>query len=316
MVHRRIVRVRHYGRWAVSAVVALLVVWLTVQIAGNQNFDFGAVGHYFFDPVVLRAVLRTLLLTALGMAIGIVLGVLAAVVRLSGNPLLAAISWFYIWFFRGTPVLVQLVFWFNLGVVFNTLSISVPFGPELWSASTSSVITPLTAALLGLGLNMGAYMAEIVRGGILAVDRGQVEAAQAMGMRYQQIMRHIVLPQSLRVIIPPTGNEAISMLKFTSLASVISYKELLGTASDIYSTNLKTLELLTVASLWYLLCTSVLSVGQYYLERHLAAGSGIASKMTLLGYITNATRRAVTPTRGKPTQNSDSSADREKVQMP
>jgi polar amino acid transport system permease protein len=192
---------------------------------------------------------------------------------LSPNPLLAGASWTYIWFFRGTPVLVQLLFWFNLAFLYPRISLGVPFGPSFAHANANDVISALTAAILGLGLNEGAYMAEIVRAGILSVEHGQVEAAQALGMTRAQTMRRIVLPQAMRVIIPPTGNETISMLKTSSLASVITVTELLYAVQLIYSVNFKTIPLLIVASIWYLIMTSVLTVGQYYLERYYARGA-------------------------------------------
>jgi polar amino acid transport system permease protein len=279
----RIVPTRHVGQWISGAVVLLIIASIVAAVAGNHNFDFGAVPHYFVAPAILDGLRRTIVLTVIAMGIGIVIGIVMAVWRLSTNPVLSGVSWGYIWFFRGTPVLVQLVFWFNLGVIFHTLKIGIPFTDiTLWQRPTTAVITSFSAALLGLGLNEGAYMAEIVRGGIISVDPGQSDAALALGLRSGQTMRYITLPQALRVIIPPTGNEVIGMLKLTALASVISYTELLGTAENIYSTNLKTLELLVVASLWYLICTSVLSVGQYYLERRVASGSGIAAKDTPL----------------------------------
>jgi polar amino acid transport system permease protein len=279
----RIMPTRHYGRWAGGAAVILLLAWLISAIAHNRNFDFGAVPHYFLAPAILDGLQRTLVMTVVAMAIGIVIGVIGAIWRQSPNPVLSGISWIYIWFFRGTPVLVQLIFWFNLGVVFHSLKLGLPFTHvTLWQQPTTSVITSFSAAVLGLGLNEGAYMAEIVRGGLISVDAGQSDAAHASGLTPAQTMRHVILPQAVRVIVPPTGNEVIGMLKLTALASVISYTELLGTAENIYSTNLKTLELLVVASLWYLICTSALSTGQYYLERRLASGSGIAIRDTAI----------------------------------
>jgi polar amino acid transport system permease protein len=203
------------------------------------------------------------------MLIGVVGGIILAVMRLSKNPVTSSIAWFYIWFFRGTPVLVQLFFWYN-GVpsVWKGIHIAVPFTHiTLYSARMVDFMTPVMAAFLGLALNEGAYMAEIVRAGIVSVDPGQVEAAQALGMTPLLTMRRIVLPQAMRVIVPPTGNEFISMLKTTSLASAITYGELLRRSSDIYSTNLQVVPLLVVASLWYLVLTTVASAGQYLLER-------------------------------------------------
>jgi polar amino acid transport system permease protein len=193
--------------------------------------------------------------------------------RLSPNPLLSGSSYVYIWLFRGTPVLVQLVFWGFLGLLWQRLSIGVPFGPAFWSADTNTLVPTFTAALLGLGLNEAAYMAEIVRAGIQSVDEGQSEAAQALGMSRGQTMRRIVLPQAMRVIIPPTGNETISMLKTTSLVTVISLEELFRAGQNIYSHNFRNIPLLVVVSLWYLFLTSILTIGQYYLERHYARGA-------------------------------------------
>jgi polar amino acid transport system permease protein len=267
------VPVRHPGRWLAGAVVLVFVAMLVHALVTNPRFGWGIIGDYFLSRRVLEGLAITVFLTVVAMAIGIVLGVLLAVMRLSANPLLSGASWVYIWFFRGTPVLVQLLFWFSLAFLYPRISLGVPFGPAFVHANANSLVTPLAAAILGLGLNEGAYMAEIVRAGILSVDHGQVEAAQALGMSRSLTMRRIVLPQAMRVIIPPTGNETISMLKTSALASVITVTELLYAVQLIYSVNFKTIPLLIVASIWYLIVTSVLSVGQYYIERHYARGA-------------------------------------------
>jgi polar amino acid transport system permease protein len=275
------VPVRHPGRWVATAVVlvlaAMLVHTLFARIKrGNltqTRFGWGVVGDYFLSRRVLDGVLTTLELTAIAMAIGIVGGVILAVMRLSPNPLLSGASWLYIWFFRGTPVIVQLVFWFNLSYLFPKISIGVPFGPEFAHFNANDVITPFAAAILGLGMNEAAYMAEIVRAGIISVDYGQVEAAQSLGMGRIKTMRRIVLPQAMRVIIPPTGNEVISMLKSSSLAYIVTLTELFYTVQLIYATTYQIVPMLLVASLWYLLITSVLTVAQYYVERYYARGS-------------------------------------------
>jgi polar amino acid transport system permease protein len=207
------------------------------------------------------------------MVIGILLGVVLAVMRLSANPVTSSVSWAYIWFFRGTPLLVQIFFWYNLALVLPHLGIGIPGTNIGFGASTNSVISPLLAAILGLGLNEAAYMAEIVRAGIISVEHGQTEAAMALGMNRLQVMRRIVLPQAMRVIIPPTGNETISMLKTTSLAFVATVPELFTRAQQIASFNFAVIELLIVISLWYLFMTSILTVGQYYLERYFARGA-------------------------------------------
>ncbi len=267
------VPVRHPGRWLAAVVVLVLLAMLVHTLVTNPRFEWNVVWSYFLSGRVLDGLAITILLTVVCMAVGIVLGVILAVMRLSANPLLSGSSWVYIWFFRGTPVLVQLLVWFNLAFLYPKISIGIPFGPSWLTASANNLITPLTAAILGLGLNEGAYMAEIVRAGILSVEHGQGEAAQALGMTRGLTMRRVVLPQAMRVIIPPTGNETISMLKTSSLASVITVTELLYAVQLIYSVNFKTIPLLIVASIWYLIVTSVLTVGQFYVERHYARGS-------------------------------------------
>jgi polar amino acid transport system permease protein len=267
------VPVRHPGRWAAGALILVAGTALVHSAATNPRFDWGLVGHYFLSSEVLSGLRVTLELTAISMAVGIVLGVLLAVTRLSPNPLLSGASWLYTWFFRGTPVLVQLLFWNFVSAVYPTISLGIPFGPELVHGNANTLITPFVAAVLGLGLNEGAYMSEIVRAGILSVDEGQTDAAHALGMTRLQTMRRIVLPQAMRVIIPPTGNEMISMLKTSSLVSVIAYRELLYSVQLIYAVNYRQIPLLIVASIWYLIVTTVLSVGQYYVERHYGRGA-------------------------------------------
>jgi polar amino acid transport system permease protein len=264
--------VRHPGRWVAAAVVLVIAVAIVHSVATNPRFEWGVVGEYLFDKRILAGLRVTIELTVIAMAIGVVLGVLLAIMRLSPNPLVSSSSWLYIWFFRGTPVLVQLLFWYNIAALYPKIDLGIPFGPALVHPDANTLIPPFTAAILGLGLNEGAYMAEIVRAGIISVESGQSDAARSLGMTRLQTMRRIVLPQAMRVIIPPTGNETISMLKTSSLVSVIAVADLLYGAQIIYSVNFKTIQLLIVASIWYLVCTSVLYVGQYYLERHYARG--------------------------------------------
>jgi polar amino acid transport system permease protein len=265
--------VRHPGRWVAAALVLLIVVVLANSIATNPRFQWDVVGDYLFSHQILRGVLTTLELTAVAMVIGIVLGVVLALMRLSRNPLVTSAAWLYVWIFRGTPVLVQIIFWSFVAALYPKVSLGIPFGPDFIHGDANKLITPFAAAILALGLNEGAYMSEIVRAGLLSVDEGQSQAAHALGMTPMQTMRRIVLPQAMRVIIPPTGNETISMLKLTSLVSVIAYTELLYSAQLIYSRTYQTIPLLIVVSLWYLAVTSVLSVGQYYLERRFGRGS-------------------------------------------
>lgn len=267
------VPVRHPGRWAGAVVIVVLAAMLLHALIFNPAFQWDVVRDTLTNEQIIHGIWVTLELTALSMLMGVVGGVLLAIMRLSPNPLLSGTAWFYIWIFRGTPVLVQLVFWNFLGALWPKLSIGIPFGPELWSESTNTLIPTFTAALLGLGLNEAAYMAEIVRGGIQSVDEGQTEAAHALGMSRAAALRRIVLPQAMRVIIPPTGNETISMLKTTSLVQVISLAELFTAGHDIYSRTFQTIPVLVAVSIYYLLMTSILTVGQYYIERHYARGA-------------------------------------------
>lgn len=266
--------VRHWGRWVFAAAVVLLVVWLGTAVVSSHFAKWDQVRRFLTASVILTGLVNTIVLSVLAQVAGIALGLVLAVMRLSRNSVLTTVSSAYIWFFRGTPVLVQLIFWYNIAIVFQTFTIAIPFTDiTLISRPMNDVMTPFVASLIGLGLNEGAYMAEIVRAGILSVDEGQAEAANALGMTSGQTMRRIVLPQAVRVIIPPTGNEFISMLKTSSLAYVTTYGELMFRASTIYSTNFLVIELLIVASIWYLVLTSIASIGQYYLERRYARGT-------------------------------------------
>ena len=268
------VPVRHPGRWLAAALVLVAGAALAWSAAHNPRFEWGLVGHYLFSARVLRGLVATLELTAISMVIGVALGIVLAVMRLSANRLLAGVSWLYVWIFRGTPVLVQLLFWNFIAALYPTISLGVPFGgPELVHADANTLITPFAAALLGLALNEAAYMAEIVRAGIISVDAGQSDAAHALGMTRLQTMRRVVLPQAMRVIVPPTGNEAISMLKTTSLVSVIAFTDLLYSVQLIYSANYQQVPLLLVACIWYLVFTTILSIAQHFIERRLARGA-------------------------------------------
>lgn len=267
-----VVPLRRWGQWVATIVILLLLAMLVQSVSTNPNFEWGTVFSYFFDGRIVRGLGTTLLLTVIAMVIGVVLGVVLAVGRQSRNVVVSGAASAYVWFFRGTPLLVQLIFWFNLAALYPTLGLGIPFGPSFIEFDTNVLIAPFLAAILGLGLNEGAYMSEIVRAGLLSVDPGQKDAAEALGMRKAQVFRRIVLPQAMRVIIPPTGNETISMLKTTSLVSVIAIPDLLFAVQVIYSRNFDVIPLLITASLWYLLVTTVLSVGQYFIERHFKRG--------------------------------------------
>lgn len=260
----------HPLRWLSAITAIALVIWFVITLARNDNVDYAVIGEYLFDPEILAGLTKTILLTILLMAIAIVLGTVLAAMRLSGDPVARSIAWTYTWFMRGVPVLVQMIFWFNIGLLFNVVRLGLPGTDyELGSWDVNALMTPFLAALLGLGLAEAAYVAEIVRGGLLGVDKGQWEAASAIGMTSLQRFRHVIMPQAWRIIVPPVGNEFISMFKVTSLASVVGVTELLGAARQIAATNYKVFELLIVASFWYLACTTVLSILQYFLERRL-----------------------------------------------
>jgi polar amino acid transport system permease protein len=263
----RHVRPIHWGRIGAAAVLlALLAAILRAFAVGK--IDWATVGRYLTWPTIMAGLWNTLLMAVCAMALGTLLGVLAAIARASPNPVLRTVAIGYAWLFRGTPVILQLLLWFNIALIFPILGI-----PGLWTARAVVVMTPFTAALLGLALNEGAYVGEIVRSGLLSVDAGQAEAAKSIGMPYFTTLRRIILPQAMRVIVPPLGNQFIAMVKMTSLASVIQYAELLHSAETLYYANAKVMELLIVAAAWYLAVVTVLSFGQALLERRFARGT-------------------------------------------
>ena len=261
------------GTWISAAIVAVLGAMLIHALVTNDKFHWGTVWFFFREIHVVRAVGWTLLLTLLAMVIGIVLAVTTAIMRQSSNLILRWVAVSYLWFFRGTPIYTQLVFWGALSALYQHLSLGVPFGPEILTFRTTSVFTPFVAAVLGLGINEGAYLSEIVRSGLASVDPGQAEAAGALGMSRGRILRRIVLPQAMRVIVPPTGNETISMLKTTSLVLAVPFTLDLTFVTNAYaSRTYQTIPLLIVAALWYIIITSILMVGQHYLERYYGRG--------------------------------------------
>lgn len=268
-----IVPLRHPGRLLAAALVLLAAASLGYSLVTNENFEWPVVGEYLFHPQILAGLRTTLILTVSSMAMGIGLGVVLAACRMSENLVLSTLAGAYLWFFRGTPLLVQLIFWYNLSALYPRLSLSVPFGgPEILGANTNDVLTLWVVAIVGLTLHESAYMAEIVRGGLLSVPRQQAEAASALGMNRWLTFRRIVLPQALRVIVPPTGNQFIGMLKHSALVSVIALSDLLYSAQLIYSQNFETIPLLLVASIWYLVATTVCSYIQTHIERHYGRG--------------------------------------------
>lgn len=260
-------KLKHVGRYLAGAVTIAVLAAIVIAFA-RAMIDWPTVREFFTAKAILSGFVVTIVLTIISMVIGIVLGVLIAVMRLSHNPVVSGIAWIYVWVFRGTPVYLQLLLWFNVALIFPMIGI-----PGIYEARTVDLITPFIAAILGLGLNQGAYTSEVVRAGILSVDEGQTEAAKALGIKGSKTMSTIVLPQAMRVILPPIGNEVIGMLKTTSLASAIGASEILNEAQHIYLVNNLIMELLLVSAIWYLIAVSVLSSIQYYVERHFARGS-------------------------------------------
>ncbi|MEZ5737801.1 MAG: amino acid ABC transporter permease [Novosphingobium sp.] len=258
------------GHWLGGAVLAVLAVVFLQVLVTNKNMQWGVVAEYMFSPTILAGLGMTLLLTFVAMVLGLAIGVVLAIMRLSSSRVFQSVSWGWIWFFRGVPPLVQMIFWYNLALLLPELSIGIPFGgPKLISWNTNQLITPFSAAIMGLAFTESAYAAEMIRAGIQAVNVGQTEAAATLGMTRGQTLRRIVLPQALRIVIPPIGNDTISMLKFTSLVSVLALPDLLYSAQMVYARTYQTVPLLLVATIWYLVLTTVLTVIEHAVEHRL-----------------------------------------------
>lgn len=271
-------RRRRPGQLVGAVFVSLCVLMAAITVVTNPGFGWDVVARYFFDTRILAGLLTTLQLTAVAMAIGFLVGLLMAVMRMSDNRLISGVAVVYVWFFRGTPLLVQLLFWGFAAALFPTIGIGVPFiGPNFLEWDTNDVISLMTAAILGLGLNEGAYMAEIVRAGLLSVPHGQTEASRSMGFSKFATLRYVVIPQAMKVIIPPVGNNVITMLKTTSLVIVIGVGDLLYNAQQIYAQNLRQIPLLIVASIWYIILTTILSYFQGKLEKRYSRGQVLSS---------------------------------------
>jgi polar amino acid transport system permease protein len=267
--------IRHWGRWIAAGVIIFLAFLLAFSFVRNPHVEWQTIWHYLFSDLVLRGVAVTLELTVISMVIGAIGGTVLAVMRLSKNYVLSGVSWFYIWFFRGTPVYVQILLWGNFAILYPRLFLGLPFvGVIFASVDSNTLISVFVASILALGLNEAAYAAELVRAGIISVEKGQNEAAESLGMSPGLTMRRIVLPQAMRVIIPPMGNETISMLKTTSLVAVISGHELMSNITISYSQNFKIFPLLLVACIWYIFFTTLLTIGQHYLEAYFGKGFG------------------------------------------
>ncbi len=264
---------RRYGRWASAAGVLLLFFLIVQPIYANPLIDHSVIGEYLFHPVILGGVWVTITIATSAMALGTVLGVTLGLMATSSNPVLTVVNRAYVAFFRAVPLLVQILVWGNLSLFFPRLALAIPFTSiTLFSLDTNDVMTTFVAGALGLGLHQAAYMSENVRAGLMSVDRGQREAALSMGMQRRQVTSHVVLPQAMRVIIPPAGNEFISLLKASSLVFVIAGGDLLTKAQNIAATNLRVIELLTVASIWYLIMVAVATAGQRLVERRFSRG--------------------------------------------
>ncbi len=261
------------GRWVGAAVLLVIVAMVIHSLVTNPNYKWHLVWPWLFSRTIMTGVMYTLILTVLAMVLGTIIAITMAIMRQSENPILRVVGTFYIWFFRGTPVYTQLIFWSLLPVLYPAFSIGIPFGPEFATFQTSAVLTTFWMAVLGLGFNEGAYLAEIIRAGINSVDKGQWEAATALGMSRSQIFARIVMPQAMRVIIPPLGNETISMLKTTSLVAAIPFiLELTFVARDLGQQLFAPVPMLICAAIWYLAITSVLMVGQHYIEVYFGRG--------------------------------------------
>ena len=268
--HLTLVPRRHYGRMLAAAlVVAALAAIVHAFAVGQIEWEY--VGEFLTVPAIMSGLVNTIVMAILAMVLGIILGIVFAVMRLSDNPVLSMTALGNVWFFRAIPALLQLLIWFNLALVFPTIGI-----PGLFSVNTVEVMTPFMAALLGLGIQQGAFTAEVVRAGLLSVDQGQYEAAQTIGMTRLQMLRRIIMPQAMRVIVPPVGNEFIGMVKLTSLASVIQYAEILHSAQNIYYANSRVIELLIVAAIWYLVVVTILSLIQGRIEKYFSKGVAVA----------------------------------------
>ncbi|MEV7771485.1 amino acid ABC transporter permease [Kitasatospora sp. NPDC086791] len=269
----RIVARRKPGQWVAAAVALLLAAMAVTSVIRNDAFQWGVVADWFTARSVLDGLTLTLWLTAVTLALGFVFGTVLATMRLSTNPVLRTLSWGYIWIFRSTPPLVQLLFFFNIGALYPTLGLGIPFGPEFVTVRTVDLIGPTLTAVIGLTLLETAYAAEVIRGGILSVDRGQLEAAAALGLGRGRVLRRIVVPQAMRAIVPTAGNMLIGALKGTSIVSVLAVSDLLYSVQLVYLQSYRVIPMLMVATLWYLAITTLLSIGQYYVERHFAKGA-------------------------------------------
>ena len=276
----KLVPLRHPGQWISALVLLVLLAMLVNTVLTNSRFQWGTVGDYFLNASILHGLELTLWLTGAVMATGYLLGIGVAAMRLSGNPVLGSLSFAFVWLIRSVPPLVQLLFWYELASLYPRLSLGIPFGSEFVTVRTAHLFSGILAAYVGLSLDVAAFSSEIVRGGILSVDHGQTEAAQALGLGNARIFRRVVLPQAMPAIVPASGNLLIGMLKATSIVSVIAVQDLLYSSQLIYNQNYLIIPLLLVATLWYVILTTLLSIGQLFVERYYARGSHRGGRRT------------------------------------
>ncbi|AUW46055.1 amino acid ABC transporter permease [Rhizobium leguminosarum] len=264
----KVVPLRHPWRWAAALLVAIAIIMMVRSAISNPEFQWPVVANYIFNPMIMRGLAQTIVITILVMILAVIGGTVAALMMLSPSKLLSVPAAVFVWLFRGTPALVQLMLWYNLSLVVKEFSLWLPGYGTVFSIATNDIMTPFVSAVVALSLHEAGYMAEIVRGGLKSVSQGQSEAAACLGMKPSLSLRRIVLPQAMRMIIPPTGNETINLLKTTSLVSIIAVSDLLYSAQAIYARTFETIPLLIVVTFWYLVVVSVMSIGQYHLERH------------------------------------------------
>lgn len=271
----RVVHTRHWFRWSIGIVVLFVVAQFAWSLVTNENYEWDVFAHYFLSEPVLQGVGITLALTVISATIGFFLGTLLALARLAKSPLLNSAAWVFIWFFRSVPLVVQIIVWYNLGYLYPTLGLGTPFTTDFWIVEfpTVQLISAFAAAILGLSLNQAAYSAEIIRGGLLSVDQGQLEAAAALGIPPRRRLTRIILPQAMRSIVPNATNEVIGLVKGASVVFVIAIPEVFYAVQVIYNRNSRVIPLLLVAVVWYTIITTILSIAQYYIERHYARGT-------------------------------------------
>jgi len=268
---RDVVPVRNYGRGAFAVVVLGFVGMVCYGFATNPNIEWSVVEEFLFNVNILRGLLATLKLTAVSMVLAVTGAVVIALMRMSKSRIISSVAAGYVFIFRGIPMILLIIFVGNIGLFLENIRIGVPATDlTLVNVPVAEAITPFIASVIGLSLAGAGYMAEIVRGGLLAIGRGQHEAAKALGVTSLQTTRHIVLPQALRIIVPPMGNELIGMLKATAIVSVIAGGDLLTVAQSISGANYRTIEMLIVAAVWYFVVLAVISVGQHFLEKRFA----------------------------------------------